>query len=296
MKSTVYQKPPALRAGDTIGVVAPGSAVPREAFEIGVARLTSRGYRVYYRPDIFDADGSFAGSHQRRADEFIEMLDDPNVRAIFCARGGYGCNYLLRFLEQHTLHAPKIILGYSDVTTLHSFFGKTAGWVTFHGPMVSTDFSRDAGLAQDVLGQALSTGESWEAGRGTQVLSAGTVEGTLLGGCLSIAMTTLGTPREVDWRDAIVFLEDVGEAPYRIDRMLFQLREAGKFDGVKGIVFGEMKDCGQPDLMRHFAGAGIPVCAGFPSGHTSGPNVCLPLGVRAQLSGDRLTILEGAVS
>jgi len=289
---TEYQKPPALRTGDTIGIVAPGSAVPREAFEKGVARLENLGYRVRYRPDILDADGTFAGSHQRRTDEFIEMLDNSNVRAIFCARGGYGCNYLVRFLEQRALGAPKIILGYSDVTTLHALFERKAGWVTFHGPMVSTDFSRDA----DVLGHALTTSEAWEAGRGTQVLAAGTAEGTLLGGCLSIAMTTLGTSREVDWHDAIVFLEDVAEAPYRIDRMLFQLREAGKFDGVKGIVFGEMKDCGQPDLLRHFAGRGIPVCAGFPSGHTSGPNICLPLGVRAQLSDDRLTILEGAVS
>ena len=286
------QKPPALHAGDMIGVVAPGSAVPREAFEQGVARLRSMGYRVRYRPDILSTDGTFAGSHERRAEEFIEMLDDPEVRAMLCARGGYGCNYLIRFLEQHALPAPKIIMGYSDVTTLHSFFGKTAGWVTFHGPMVSTEFSRDAG----VLAPALTTSEAWEAGRAPQVLAPGAAEGTLLGGCLSVVMTTLGTSREIDWRDAIVFLEDVGEAPYRIDRMLFQLREAGKFEGVNGIVFGEMKDCGQPDLLRQFAGLGIPVCAGFPSGHTSGPNVCLPLGVRARVAGGVLTILEGAVS
>jgi muramoyltetrapeptide carboxypeptidase len=286
------QKPAALRPGDTIGVVAPGSAVPREALEKGVARLESLGYRVRYRPDILAVDGTFAGSHQRRAEEVLEMLDDPEVRAIFCARGGYGCNYLIQFLEQHSLRAPKIIMGYSDVTTLHSFFGKTAGWVTFHGPMVSTDFSRDA----DAIGPALTTGEVWEAGSGLQVLAPGAAEGTLLGGCLSIAMTTLGTSREIDWRDAIVFLEDVGEAPYRIDRMLFQLKEAGKFDGARGVVFGEMKDCGQPDLLRHLAVLEIPVCAGFPSGHTSGPNVCLPLGVRARVADGVLTILEGAVS
>jgi muramoyltetrapeptide carboxypeptidase len=286
------QKPPALRLGDTIGIVAPGSVVPREALEHGVARLESMGYRVRYRPDILSEHGTFAGAHERRAAEFIEMLDDTTVRAIFCARGGYGCNYLIQFLEKHPLGAPKIIMGYSDVTTLHTFFGKTAGWVTFHGPMVSLDLSRDAG---DFV-PALTTSEAWKAASGLEVLAAGAAEGTLLGGCLSIVMTTLGTSREIDWSGAIVFLEDVGEAPYRIDRMLFQLREAGKFDGVKGIVFGEMKDCGKPDLLRQVAGLGVPVCAGLPSGHTSGASMCLPLGVRANMADGRLTILEGAVS
>jgi len=133
-----------------------------------------------------------------------------------------------------------------------------------------------------------------------QVWQGGSAEGTLLGGCLSLLVTTLGTPREQDWRGAILFLEDVGEAPYRLDRMLFHLREAGKFSGVQGVIFGEMKDCGQmdllrPELLRHFDGLGIPVAAGLASGHTFGRNICLPLGVQARLQDDRLFILEGAV-
>jgi muramoyltetrapeptide carboxypeptidase len=131
-------------------------------------------------------------------------------------------------------------------------------------------------------------------------LQSGSAEGTLLGGCLSLLVATLGTPREMDWRDAIVFLEDLGEAPYRVDRMLFHLWEAGKFNGVRGVIFGEMKDCGQmewlrTDLLRPFADLGIPVAAGLASGHTSGRNICLPLGVPARLQDDRLFILEGAV-
>jgi muramoyltetrapeptide carboxypeptidase len=293
----VIVKPPRLRPGDTIGVVAPAGVVPAESLKLGVARLESLGYRVRYRDDLLAEHGRFAGSHERRAAELWEMLEDPTNRAVFCARGGYGCNYLIDFLSHQPLPKPKIVMGYSDVTTLHSFFYRQAGWVTFHGPMVAVDFSQ--GL--DALGPALESTEPWKVDTsGVQVLQSGSAEGTLLGGCLSLLVTTLGTPREMDWRGAIVFLEDLGEAPYRVDRMLFHLREAGKFEGVRGVIFGEMKDCGsmeslRDNLLRPFAGLGLPVAAGLASGHTSGRNICLPLGVRARLEDDRLFLLEGAV-
>jgi muramoyltetrapeptide carboxypeptidase len=294
----VSVKPPRLRSGDTIGVVAPAGVVPAESLKLGASRLESLGYRVRYRDDVLDVNGRFAGSPERRADEFWEMLEDPNIRAVFCARGGYGCNYLIDFLGSQPLPKPKIVMGYSDVTTLHSFLFGHAGWVTFHGPMVAVDFSQ--GL--DALGPALESTDPWEVeNSGVQVLQGGSAEGTLLGGCLSLLVTTLGTPREMDWRGAIVFLEDLGEAPYRIDRMLFHLREAGKFNGVRGVIFGEMKDCGSMEslrdhLLRPFAGLGVPVAAGLASGHTSGRNICLPFGVQVRLENDRLFILEGAVS
>ena len=292
-------KPPRLLPGDTIGVVAPAYVVPSDSLKLGVARLESLGYRVRYRDDLLtdDSPERFAGSHERRAAEFWQMLEDPNIRAVFCARGGYGCNYLIDFLGSKPLPKPKIMMGYSDITTLHSFLWRQAGWVTFHGPMVAVDFSQEL----DALGPALVSTGAWEVeNSGLQVLESGSAEGTLLGGCLSILVTTLGTPREMDWRGAIVFLEDLGEAPYRVDRMLFHLREAGKFNGVRGVIFGEMKDCGQMELLRDillrpFAGLSIPVAAGLASGHTSGRNICLPLGVRARLENDRLFILEGAV-
>jgi len=313
----VIVKPPRLRPGDTIGVVAPASVVPAESLKLGVARLESLGYRARYRDDLLEPvlphagpspgksagdiqakpASRFAGSHERRAAEFWAMLEDPEIKAIFCARGGYGCNYLVDSLASRPLPKPKIVMGYSDVTTLHAFFWRQAGWVTFHGPMVAVDFSK--GL--DVLGPALESTAAWEVeNSGLQVLRSGSAEGILLGGCLSLLVTTLGTPREMDWRGAIVFLEDLGEAPYRLDRMLFHLREAGKFDGVRGVIFGEMKDCGPmellwADLLRPFDDLGIPVASGLASGHTSGRNICLPLGVRARLQDDRLFILEGAV-
>jgi muramoyltetrapeptide carboxypeptidase len=287
-----------LLPGDTIGVVAPAYVVPSDSLKLGAARLESLGYRVLYRDDLLaDHPEKFAGSHERRAAEFWQMLEDPNIRAVFCARGGYGSNYLIDFLGSKPLPAPKIMMGYSDITTLHSFLWRQAGWVTFHGPMVAVDFSQEL----DALGPALVSTGAWEVeNSGLQVLESGSAEGILLGGCLSILVTTLGTPREMDWRGAIVFLEDLGEAPYRVDRMLFHLREAGKFNGVRGVIFGEMKDCGQMELLRNillrpFAGLGIPVAAGLASGHTSGRNICLPLGVRARLQDDRLFILEGAV-
>ncbi len=292
-------KPPRLRPGDTIGLVAPSSVVPADALQAGVARIESLGYRVRYRDDITADSGArrFAGDHQRRALEFREMLEDSQIRAVFVARGGYGCNYIVDFLDKRPLPLPKIVMGYSDVTTLHAFFQR-AGWVTFHGPMAAVDFAR--GL--DDLGPALTSPDGWEvADSGIEPLREGRAEGTLLGGCLSLLVTTLGTRREIDWRGAIVLLEDLNEAPYRIDRMLFHLREAGKFEDVRGVIFGEMKDCGPTDLLREtivaaFEGMNIPLAIGLHTGHTSGRNICVPLGVRARLDGDRLTFLEGAVS
>ena len=294
--TTTIHKPRALRPGDCIGVIAPGSPVAAEALRTGVAELERLGYRVRFREDIFAADGYLAGGHDRRATELLDLLRDPEVRALFFARGGYGSNYVLERLAGAALPEPKIVMGYSDATALLSFLWQRHGWVTFHGPMVATDFAQGPAryhlpsLTHALAGDA---GE-WLAGCADQVLRPGVVEGTLLGGCLSLLVATLGTPREVDWQDAVLFLEDVGEAPYRLDRMLFHLREAGKLDGVRGILFGEMKDCGSGDL-RALDGLDMPIARGFPSGHTTGANGCLPFGVRARLDHGRLTILEKAV-
>lgn len=234
------------------------------------------------------------------------MLEDPQVRAVFCARGGYGSNYVAERLAARPLPAPKIVMGYSDVTTLLAEMWRRGRWVTFHGPMVTVDFaSGPQGYDHNSLARALSGGGvPWEAGRAATVLRPGAAEGTLLGGCLPMLVATLGTAREVDWQDAIVLLEDVASKPYQIDRMLFHLREAGKFRGVRGIVFGEMKDCRQHTeqgylledvVLRALQGMDVPIVYGFRSGHTTGGNICLPLGVRARLSDDRLEILEEAV-
>ena len=262
------------------------------------------GYVVRYREDILASDNFFAGSHERRTGEFLQALDDPGIRAVFCARGGYGSNYVANTLARAPLPTPKIVMGYSDVTTLHSLLWQRDGWVTFHGPMVTVDLAAGAD-SYDAASLRLATTSTgpWEAGRATQVLRRGEAEGVLLGGCLSILVTALGTPREIDFRGALLFLEDLDERPYQVDRMLFHLREAGKLEGVRAIIFGEMKGCQAAEgktpleevIMGALEGLDLPVLFGFPSGHTSGGNVCLPLGVRAAISGDTLALLEGAV-
>jgi muramoyltetrapeptide carboxypeptidase len=296
------QKPPSLKPGDTIAVVAPGSPVTRESLAAGAGELERMGYKVRYRQDIFAANGFFAGSHERRRTEFLEALADPTVDAIFCARGGYGCNYVAQALAAAPLPAtPKIVMGYSDITTLQMLLWKRAGWSTFHGPMVSIDLN--AGYDAPSLRQATTSTGPWEVGRAPQVLRRGDTEGVLLGGCLSILVTALGTPREIDFHGAVLFLEDLDERPYRVDRMLFHLREAGKLEGVRAIVFGEMKGCQASEgktpleevIVAALEGVNVPILFGLRSGHVSGGNICLPLGVRAAVSGDTLALLEGAV-
>lgn len=287
-------------------MVAPGSPFSRETLSQGVLELERMGYAVRYRDDILSSDNFFAGSHERRTAEFLEALADPTIHAVFCARGGYGSNYVARAMAAATLPAPKIIVGYSDITALHSLLWQRDGWVTFHGPMVTTDlYKGDLSKGSDgydaaSLRQAITSTGPWEAGR-AEVLRSGGAEGVLLGGCLSILVAALGTPREPDFDGALLFLEDLDERPYRIDRMLFHLREAGKLAGVRGIILGEMKGCqakeGETPLQEVFLAAipDIPVLYGFRSGHTSGGNICLPLGLRAAISGNTLALLEGAV-
>jgi len=260
------------------------------------------GYKVRYRDDIFSSSGFYAGSHERRTSELLEALADPKIHAVFCARGGYGCNYVSQALAAAPLPSPKIVMGYSDVTTLQMLLWKRAGWVTFHGPMVTVDLCQGStGYDAASLRQSITSTGAWEVTHAPQVLRRGDAEGVLLGGCLSILVAALGTSREPDFKGALLFLEDLDERPYRIDRMLFHLREAGKLAGVRGIVFGEMKGCqareGETPLEEVLLAAvpEIPVLYGFRSGHTSGGNICLPLGVRAAISGDTLALLEGAV-
>lgn len=305
-------KPPALRAGDTIGIVAPASNIKRELLEKGCETLRQLGYRPFYFDSIFEQDLYFAGSVQRRARELEEMFGRDEVRAIFCARGGYGANYLLSALDlRKIVPHPKIFMGYSDITALLTCFADSAGFVTFHGPMVTKDFSLADGVDLASWEAALTGLSQWEldlgAGSGVKGLVEGEAEGTLYGGCLSMLAASLGTPHEIRTADTILFMEDVAAKPYQIDRMLMQLKLAGKLSGVRGIVFGEMLDCMQTKdqgytleevVLRIVGDLGIPVAFGLRSGHVSRRNVTLPIGVRAALkvSGGRVRVefLESA--
>ena len=302
-------KPPALRPGDLIGVVAPASNIKPEMLDEGCRELERLGFRTLYRPGITTSHRYFSGSDERRAGELLEMIRNPEVRAIFCARGGYGTCRVIPYLAPELLRAnPKILNGSSDVTALLSFIDH-CGLVGFHGPMVATGFRLgEAGYHRTLLLDVLSGKLAKFPLEGTRVLQAGQGEGRLTGGCLTLVIATLGTKYEIDTTDSILILEDQDTKPYQVDRMLTQLKHAGKLDGVRGLVFGEMLNCIQntnqgyalEDVIVDIVGdIGCPILYGFPTGHTSRPNVMVPFGIRARLrlgGSDAFELLEPAVT
>jgi muramoyltetrapeptide carboxypeptidase len=307
-------KPPALRPGDTVGIVAPASNVKRVELEAGCEGLRRAGYHPFFFDSILEQDLYFAGSVERRARELEEMFARDEVRAIVCARGGYGSNYLLEALDLKKIKAhPKIFVGYSDLTTLLTYFADAGSLVTFHGPMVAKDWAHGGGVDLPSWQAALAGAVAWEPSlgpaSGTKGLVEGSAEGILYGGCLSILVASLGTPYEISTDDTILFLEDVAAKPYQIDRMLMQLKLAGKLERVRGLIFGEMRDCMQianqgytleEVVLRVVGNLGIPVAYGVHSGHVTAGNITLPIGVQAALTvrGESvsLKILESSVT
>jgi muramoyltetrapeptide carboxypeptidase len=296
-------KPPALRPGDTVGIVAPASNLTRADLDAGCEALRRAGYRPVYLDSILENDLYFAGSADRRARELVEMFVRDDVRAIVSARGGYGANYLLPTLDLEKIKAhPKIFVGYSDITSLMTYLVDAAGLVCFHGPMAAKDWAHEGGVDSASWQAALSGVESWDValGAGVSGLVGGDAGGVLYGGCLSILVASLATPYEIRTAGTILFLEDLAAKPYQIDRMLMQLKLAGHFEAVRGIVFGEMLDCVQTAtqgytleevISRIVADLGVPVAFGVRSGHVSSGNITLPFGVQA-----RLTVRNGQVA
>lgn len=306
-------KPPALRPGDLVGIAAPASNVKRAELEAGCLALQQAGYRTFFFDSIFEQDLYFAGSVERRVRELESMFAREDIRAVICARGGYGSNYLLQSVDWKLLAShPKIFVGYSDLTCLLTHLTGKFGLVTFHGPMVAKDWAHEGGIDVESWTAAVTGAAEWEAaadGRsGATALVEGSAEATLCGGCLSILVASLGTPYEIETQETILFIEDVAAKPYQIDRMLMQLKLAGKLKNVKGIIFGEMVGCVQnvnqgytlqEVILRIVGDMGIPVAYGLRSGHVSSGNITLPFGVRASLkiAGGRvgLRVEEAAV-
>jgi muramoyltetrapeptide carboxypeptidase len=299
---SIRVKPPALRPGDLIGVVAPASNIKAEMLEEGCRELERLGFRTLYRPGITTSYRYFSGSVERRAAEFLEMVRNPDVRAIFCARGGYGSGRIIPYLEPELIRAnPKIVNGSSDITSLLAFLDRS-GLVGFHGPMVATAFRLgEAGYDRSLLLDVLQGKAVRFPLAGTEVLRAGNADGRLTGGCLSLVVSTLGTAYEIDATDSILVLEDQDTKPYQVDRMLTQLLQAGKFETVRGIIFGEMLNCTQnadqgyslQDVVMDVLGStSFPILYGFPTGHTSRPHILVPFGVRARLKLDGENVFE----
>jgi muramoyltetrapeptide carboxypeptidase len=301
-------KPPALRRGDAIGIVAPASNVKRDEVEVGVARLRELGYRVVLGESVYEQDLYFAGSTEARTRDLHRMFERSDVRAIVCARGGYGSNYLLPLIDLDVIRRnPKPLIGYSDLSSLLTWICDETGLVTFHGPMAAKDFAHGDGVDLESWFASLEGSPTWSLNQ-MKTLLPGEAQGVLYGGCLSILVSSLGTPYEIQTGGTILFLEDIGTKPYQVDRMLMQLKSAGKFDGVNGIAFGEMLDCVQPGvqaysleevIVRILSDLDIPVTFGLPSGHVRTNNITLPFGVSARLQASAdsatLTILEAAV-
>jgi len=287
-------RPPALRRGDTIAIVAPASAIQRDALLAGCGTLRRLGYNPVYDDSILEHDLYFAGTAERRLQELHSVFRREDVRAILCARGGYGANYLVDGLDLALIREhPKIFIGYSDTTSLLTLLCDEAGLSVFHGPMAAKDFVVEDGVDLASWESALAGATSWEVtNSGAKGLIPGAAEGIFYGGCLPRLAATLGTRHEVQTAGTILFLEDVGSKPYQIDRMLIQLQQAGKFAGVRGIVFGEMNDCTQHPqqpytleevVLRIVGNLGIPVAYGLRSGHVAQHNITLPIGVPASL-------------
>lgn len=301
-------KPPRLEASSLVGVIAPASPVRREFLDRGVVELSQLGFRTRLGKNLYSRERYTAGSAKERIQDLVELWEDPEVDALFCARGGYGSLDLLDGLDPARFaNRPKIFLGSSDITALLCFLGRHSKLVCFHGPMVAQKIARgdgayDAAHLMKVLGGGEAMGHL--SVPQMHMLHQGASEGTLLGGCLSLVAALVGTPHLPSFDGAILFLEDTGVRPYQIDRMMTQLRLAGCLEGVRGMVFGEMPDCEQhpnqgytiEELLADLTSdLGIPVWYNFPSGHTRSADRVLPLGIRARLDETGLTLLEGAV-
>lgn len=314
--SSTYRKPPRLRPGMTLGVVAPSSPVlERSAINRGVATLEGLGFRIVFGEHARDSYGNLAGQDAARAGDLLTMLERDDVDAVICLRGGYGAIRTANALDLSRLRRlanrpPKPFIGYSDITVPHAILGRELGWTTFYGPMI-TSFAQPTSYTVAAFRRALMEAEPFEIARDpddpyVETLVPGVAEGELAGGCLALLITLMGTPWEVDLRGKLFFFEDVHCEPYEIDRMLSQLIAAGRIQDCAGIIIGEHADCGQKTPINHLGleqvfddlirPLGIPTLYHLPIGH--GKHLAtLPIGAKARLDATNMTlrILEPGV-
>jgi muramoyltetrapeptide carboxypeptidase len=314
-------RPRALREGDTVGLITPATYVSDpDRLALAVRTVKYFGLRPKLGRNVARRTGYLGGSDQERVDDLHEMFRDPDVEGVFAIRGGYGSERLLDRIDYALLRAnPKVFLGYSDITAMHLAIQKLAGLVTFHGPVLTSAFTeytqkvfRRALFDTRPLGVLTNPPEqnALRPAHTLRVVRPGRGRGRLVGGNLTLVTSTLGTPYEIDTRGRILFIEDVGEQPYSLDRMLTQLRLAGKLSAVAGIVFGECSECGPSEFRPAFestfsvgevvdqilGGLAVPVLAGLTIGHTD-DQLTLPLGAMAALDTEKgeLTIEEAGV-
>jgi muramoyltetrapeptide carboxypeptidase len=295
-------RPPALKEGDVVGVVAPAGPVDRGQLETGLQVICNMGFKPLLGKHINARSGFLAGSDKDRAQDLMDMFRNPVVRAIFCARGGYGANRILSLLKPAEIRShPKIVVGSSDITMLLHFLVQNCGLISFHGPMVAGSFGRAEMKKSRRQFKALLTGDTMSKvfhSPRAKVFSKGVAQGKITGGCLTLLCRSLNTPYEINTRNRILLIEDVNEPLYRIDGMLWQLKNAGMFKSVRGIIFGEMVNCRPQrkgegtikDILEDlFPKPGFPILTHCPIGH--GKEVwTLPLETSATLDCESKTL------
>lgn len=290
-------KPPALKPGDRIAVVSPASPFDRSEFDRGIAEIRRLGYEPVYEKSVFQKSVFTSGPAESRAAAFVRAWSDPTVAALIAVRGGYGSVQMLpQFDAWRPQDTPKLFIGYSDNTSVLSWLTCHRGMTALHGPMLEGRLAKGGGGYDETSFVRMLQGDG--AGLqmqpdGLAVIRKGDAEGPLFGGTLTQLVGSLGTPYAFDPPDGcVLFIEDVNERPYRIDRMMMQLRLSGVLSRARALVFGEMRGCEEPaggpsvrdvidTLTSNVRG---PVLMGFPSGHTAGPSWTLPLGVRVRVT------------
>jgi muramoyltetrapeptide carboxypeptidase len=305
-------KPQAVSNGARVGVFAPSSPADDQRLQRGLEEIRALGY---VPDDNFsrNAQAYFSASTADRLRDFKAQVSDPEIEALIALRGGYGSNYMLETLWSQRSLQPKCIVGHSDLTSLQILLWQKFHFITFYGPMVAVGFDAGAGAPNGYdkasLEAAISgSSANWQVNLGGEAVVRGNAEGVVLGGCMTLVETTLGTPWELDTRDSILLLEDRGMKPWQIDRALMHLSQAGKFKNVKAVILGEFPECdppvkGSPTAMevceRILSPLAVPIVYGGAFGHTRRPMLTIPLGIRARLTAEdsgTLEFLERAVT
>ncbi|KPJ99919.1 MAG: hypothetical protein AMJ60_03375 [Desulfobacterales bacterium SG8_35] len=287
--------PPAVQKGDTIGLVGPaGPLINKNNFTAGVHILEKKGFRVRYNPRLLNAKGYLAGSDRERADEFNSLWSDPEVKALVAARGGYGCLRLLDLIDMKQIRkTPKILIGFSDLTVLLAAIHKKTGLVTYHGPVVTTLASIDKQSQKAFFNTLAGTQPPRIKPARLKILKGGKARGVLFGGNLTTLVHMIATSYEIPWSRAILLLEDIDESPYRLDRLLTHLGQAGRLQKIRGLILGTFSDDARKEngAMQRAAHErtlellekyDIPVWANFPAGH-SRRNLTLPIGAEVEM-------------
>jgi len=290
------QRPPRLKHGDVIGIAAPSSPFDSELMARGTAVLKNLGFQVIIPPVIYQKDGYHAGSDTQRAEAVVQLVSDPSIRAVFCVRGGFGAMKILPWINFDRIRwARKIFIGFSDVSALLSTLYGRCGWVTFHGPMVTSLADASDETVASLMTALTSSAPVCMKAHCPVVGIPGRAVGPVTGGNLTTLCHLVGTPYAPRFRGHILFLEERGEALYRIDRMLNQMKMAGCMDGVMGVALGRFDGCGAIKTVVEMLKTvldddGIPIVSGFDIGHGD-PNLTVPIGMNATLETDAAMLL-----